>query len=105
MLTPHPELLDVSGYEKVSLKQPDDIHSLEYAAGMMDTDGSIQLESTPSITITQAQKGFATLEYMYKTFGGRIAHHRAATETCQASYTWIVLGAEAVQLAGTASPI
>ena len=53
---------------------------------MMDTDGSIQLETTPSISITQAQKGFATLEYMYKTFGGRIAHHREATETCQASY-------------------
>jgi hypothetical protein len=62
----------------------------DYTAGVLDTDGCFQLSKklVPSITVTQAEKGYPMILFMYETFGGSINNHQPQTKKIQSSFMW-----------------
>lgn len=76
-------------------KPTTDDNILDYTAGLIDTDGTINTNHDSTcdsisltVSVTQAIAGWPALELLWNTFGGCIAKHANGTEKTQASYTW-----------------
>lgn len=67
------------------------IETLQYAAGLSDTDGSFQISlNAPRFYIGQSEKGIGCLHFMYDAFGGEIILHKKGNEKHQTCYQWIL---------------
>ena len=63
---------------------------LDYAAGLVDADGELQIYS---VAVSQAQKGVACLHFMHDHFGGRVvALPHKDGENHQQAYEWQIFG-------------
>jgi hypothetical protein len=75
--------------ERVPLRIPENICILQYAAGLVDTDGTINAATSYITTsITQSMKGIDAIYFMYDNFGGKVSLNRSESEKWQAAYTW-----------------
>lgn len=81
------------------------IESIQYAAGLSDTDGCFQINGgTPQFHIGQAEKGMGALHFMYEVFGGRTQLQKEGNEHHQNSYQWLLFGHDAIEFANLVKP-
>lgn len=100
-------------YERpcIPVKIPVDECVLQYAAGMIDTDGTFVCTRNGrsfniQLSITQSEKGANVLTYMYEHFGGAVGKHRdPQKEGEQTSYIWrITKPSEVIQICEVIKP-
>lgn len=83
-------------YKKYLTKSNNNQDIIAYVAGFFDGDGCISSSKNNilAISITQAKKGYSTLEFIKKHFGGCIYKHSDATEKTQEQFSWKINGGE-----------
>lgn len=85
------EPLDLSGFPLQVGTVPAQEEPLQYVAGLVDTDGSINGSvGGLSLAVTQAEGCFTTVAFLYKTLGGSVTLHQHANKVRQSSYTWCI---------------
>lgn len=88
---------NIRKYKKVIYNEDIGIEKIQYASGLIDTDGCFLAsdENDLRIFIGQAENGIDCLHFMYDNFGGIIKLHKKGNENHQTSYTWLLLGKDA----------
>jgi hypothetical protein len=68
-----------------------------YAAGLLDGEGCIYVDPklTARIDVGMTERAKPTLEWLARTYGGRVRPFREETERWQAAWTWTVIGTKA----------
>jgi hypothetical protein len=90
---------------------PNAKNTLDFVAGVVDTDGCIltntdknNINTSLFVKVDQAEKGVNLVHYMYNTFGGSINKIQKQTTKIQASYSWYLTGEFAAKFCKLIAP-